>query len=782
MKLSRFITIITTSLVSTLTSAVWASDIETKDNKKDIEIIVVNGKQQQKMYQYQYSKGISNADVFSNNTSIDANNLRNEAGALDIGIRGVQGEGRVQIFIDGSLQSTHTNRGYMGTSDRTYIDSDLISNLDIEKGPSSKGSVFGAGAIGGTVQIRTLSAEDILTAGQTAGMLLKLKTHNNNKMPQVSSNFWEQQYYEISNHNETLDFDGGGVTVATAIKRDKFNALLAFSNKRVGNYFAGEHGYETLIERTGSYERLPPVNPNGEVVNTSFESQSYLAKFGINFTDEHKLEITSRLHQQEAGEVLATYWYKMLPGEEKWWKEPDANGKQTWKSAKIPEGVELMPQWKPGTADVTSHNLLYHFAPKDNALVNLKFNLWQTDANLEQYNALGSNLGPNAGQYFHEYNNKRRGIGLFNTSFLHIADTIPVSLMYGLSRQDEDLTPADDWQVRFKGTPTSRNGEQIKNSLFANAQINLDSVDLSINVNHHDSISEDFQTNETLDFSPKTDITLKADYQVFSHTSVYAKYSNAYRMPSLYESTVSNEVFTYSPDYPVAEENIVLYEVGFESQFTQLLTNNDELKLAANYFNTRINDMIATGFLPSKKPDASEWEQEFTFTNYDKFVLPGVELELSYNNDLFNSHLSYTYYTDVEMCSELVATAEKVATCNKTGFSGSLTPLRIPPNNNLVVGIGKQFFDDALDLGLTYKGHSEKHHPGGFLSSTGITALKQIPSSYQLDFYVNYSLNDSYSAYATVTNITDRYIVSSGSVVAMPEPGRTITVGVEIKI
>ncbi|MGT0149052.1 hypothetical protein ACT691_02190 [Vibrio metschnikovii] len=44
-------------------------------------------------------RGIANADIFSGITSIQSNNMHNEAGALDIGIRGLQGEGRVPILL-----------------------------------------------------------------------------------------------------------------------------------------------------------------------------------------------------------------------------------------------------------------------------------------------------------------------------------------------------------------------------------------------------------------------------------------------------------------------------------------------------------------------------------------------------------------------------------------------------------------------------------------------------------------------------------------------------------
>ncbi|AZQ11845.1 TonB-dependent receptor domain-containing protein [Shewanella khirikhana] len=796
MEPSRLSLTIAALLTSTLPNAGFAADTEKQPKDKDIEVIVVNGKQQRNLAEAYHTKGISNADIFSTNTSVEANNLRNEAGALDIGIRGVQGEGRVQIFIDGSLQSTHTNRGYMGTSDRTYIDTDLISHLDLEMGPSSQGSAFGAGAIGGTVQIRTLSAADVVGDGKQFGALVKLKTHNNNHMPDVSSDFHQQQYYEVHEKPGSLDFSGGGVMVATAMQLDKVNALLAFSDKRMGNYFAGKHGYDAFVEQrigwNGTVIRdLPPVNPEGEVVNTSFESESYLAKLGIDFTNEHSLEISSRLHQQEAGEMLASYWHKQRAGDSKFWSTVDANGKTQWHSEEIPEGVETMPQWKPGTADVQSYNVLYKFSASDNPLWDVQLNLWHTDAELEQYNALGSNLGPNAGQYFHQYDNKRHGVGLFNTSRIQLTDTVPLTLMYGASWQDETLSPFDNWQDIFKRRhaaanknlkPTSRNGKQTKRSVFANGHLELADLALSLNLNHHDSVNEDFQISNTLEFGPKTDLTLEAVYELFTNTALKAKYSNAYRMPSLYESTVSNEVFSYSPDYPISEENIELFEAGIESVFTKLLGSTDELTLGVNYFHTRINDMIATGFLPSKKPGANPWEQAYTFTNYDKFDLPGIEAELEYDSEWLTTRASYTYYTDVRMCSTLVAEAEGVDTCNETGFSGGLTPLRIPPKKNLVVSVGKKLFDDALELGLTYKGHSAKRHPGGFLSGTGANALQRIPSSYQLDFYADYRFSKNYAVYASLTNLTNRYTVSAGSVVAMPEPGRTLTLGLEVKL
>ena len=116
-------------------------------------------------------RGLSNGDAFSGVGSVQVNSVRNEAGALDVGIRGVQGEGRVPIIIDGSLQSTHTFRGYQGESDRTYIDMDLISQIQVDKGATA--GKYSTGAIGGVVQMKTLGVDDILLPGEDFGLLFK---------------------------------------------------------------------------------------------------------------------------------------------------------------------------------------------------------------------------------------------------------------------------------------------------------------------------------------------------------------------------------------------------------------------------------------------------------------------------------------------------------------------------------------------------------------------------------------------------------------------------------
>ena len=138
-------------------------------------------------------------------------------------------------------------------------------------------------------------------------------------MPKVSDDPVEQEYYQVAPSHNSTDFENGSMVLATAYRNDDFSAVFAFSDKKVGNYFAGSNGYEDFVEVVegwlSTFEIHPPVSPGAEVVNTSFESESYLAKFSYEFTDEHTLEVNTRHHQQAAGEMLASYWHKYEEGD-----------------------------------------------------------------------------------------------------------------------------------------------------------------------------------------------------------------------------------------------------------------------------------------------------------------------------------------------------------------------------------------------------------------------------------------------------------------------------------
>lgn len=699
-------------------------------------------------------RGSSNSNIFSSMTAIQANNMRNEAGAIDIGIRGLQGEGRVPVFIDGSLQSTHTSRGYQGTSDRTYIDADLISRVAVQKGAAVNASPFASGAIGGVVNIKTLTVDDIVNPGEQSGFLIKLRSYNNNRKPDIPDDYEKQNYYQLTPKPKSRQFNNGSATVAFGFRDEFFDSVIAYSERASGNYYAGKHGFTRYHE--------PVVTPNHEVVNTSFQSQSFLAKMGLHTNNGQDFEFAYRNHRQQAGEVLAAYWYQNN-------NDIDFNP--------LPDGVESMPQWALGSAIVNSYSASYAYKPYDNDLVNLNVGLWLTDANLRQYNGLWG-IGVNAQQYLHAYSNDRKGVSIYNESALQ---RLPLVLRYGVALQDERLKPEQDGIIRFSDIAvTSRNGKRSEKSAFINGELDLSPVTVNIGFNLHGVKITDFQSNESLNYRPKLDMLSELNYHLTPATALFFKASRTYRMPSLYESTVSNEVFSYNPYNRLSPEISLQREIGLKTRQQDLLLPEDKLDLSLSYFRNKVNGFISGGLL-DKTPGMSEWRDNFTFINYDKLDLSGFELSANYDAALFYTHVSATLYTDTQVCSHYQAQRANTDNCNSMGFAWGLTPSRIPAKKNLVVNVGKKFMAGDLDTGVRYKYHSAKTNPSDWLIGTGASPIIDIPSGYQIDLYGQYRVNKNATLFATVNNLTNRYDIQPGSVISMPEPGRTVTLGMDVR-
>lgn len=80
-------------------------------------------------------KGAVPADIFKGMVGVNSGDARN-SGALDPNVRGIQGQGRVPVTIDGTEQAITVWRGYAGANNRNYIDPMLIGGMTVEKGPA----------------------------------------------------------------------------------------------------------------------------------------------------------------------------------------------------------------------------------------------------------------------------------------------------------------------------------------------------------------------------------------------------------------------------------------------------------------------------------------------------------------------------------------------------------------------------------------------------------------------------------------------------------------------
>lgn len=182
-----------------------------------------------------------------------------------------------------------------------------------------------------------------------------------------------------------------------------------------------------------------------------------------------------------------------------------------------------------------------------------------------------------------------------------------------------------------------------------------------------------------------------------------------------------------------------------------------------------------------KTQNLPDWMDNFTFMNYDKLDLSGIELSADYKGSLFYVKTLATIYTNTQVCSHYLAERADTNDCNKLGFAWGLTPTRIPAKRNFVVNVGRFFLQGDLDIGARYKYHSAKKNPADWLESTAASPVLEIPSGYQIDLYAQYIVNKNMTLYSSINNLTNRYDIQPGAVISMPEPGRTITVGADIR-
>lgn len=95
--------------------------------------------------------------------------------ATAINIRGLQDFGRVNVMIDGARQNFQ--RTGHNANGMFYIDPEMIRAVDVTRGPTS--TIYGSGAIGGVVDFRTLTADDVLRPGETVAGRLKGRYETN---------------------------------------------------------------------------------------------------------------------------------------------------------------------------------------------------------------------------------------------------------------------------------------------------------------------------------------------------------------------------------------------------------------------------------------------------------------------------------------------------------------------------------------------------------------------------------------------------------------------------
>ncbi len=369
--------------------------------RKDVSNVYA-GKEELERY-----KGTSVSDVLSGLNGVYSGDARN-SGALDPNIRGIQGEGRIPVTVDGTEQAMSVWQGSGGISNRNYVDPNMIGSISVEKGPSLNEGV--KTGIGGSVQIKTLDVDDIVKPGQPWGIEIKTETASNSVSPDDSgTKLFGQDYHDVPGAYTTYEGiaafalpNGGRVTprkgsggtdfnfednafrIAAGTRQDDFDLLAAYSYRRKGNYYSGKGGgerYETEdwldqarnelrggkeLPGAGSSYVAQLYHPGHEVTNTSSDIRTTLLKGTWYLPDEQSLKLSYMHTDMEYGE-----------------SSPFVNSLTTFQGLDGTLNTGLQYPYSQVKQDTWSLN--YAWNPADNDLINLHAGLWMTRNDSQRY-------------------------------------------------------------------------------------------------------------------------------------------------------------------------------------------------------------------------------------------------------------------------------------------------------------------------------------------------------------------------------------------------------------
>lgn len=746
-------------------------------------------------------RGSSVGDIFQGESGVLIAENRN-SGGININVRGMQGQGRVPVLVDGSRQETTVWRGYAGVTSRSYVDPDLVAGIDIKKGPVM--SAQATGAIGGLVNMRTLEAGDLIKGNSDVGVRLKLGAISNTTNGAVASgtssglnpiasnggsyrincvvdnlcrgNFDLDNAYgseDTLNRPSLFNFKSWNGSLAMTKRFDTFDIVAAYAQREQGNYYAGKDGPVPSLDISNQIPRgfWTEVRPkvvgasrfraNELVVNSNYKSTSSLIKGIFFLSDEEVLKLGWQNYDSTYGELM--------PSQLIWLGQ-----------ARQTSGSKV---------GVDTYTARYSWQSVAHDWIDLEANLWHTDT--ESNNR---NYSDDIQFGFSEIESyKRWGLDVSN-----ITNTQHWQYNYGFALQYEEIdTQPSDTQQSIVG----RSGERREFSAFVDVAWNI-VKQLRLNaglrytsyyVEDHNPIEIQPQSQycrllpgtdsqcETLryndDFSGVAPL-LSLTWEFSPNLQFYARYAKALRMPSLFESS-SGFSTQPSPDSYLEPEQAKNKELGFNMVGNDLLIDKDRLLFKLAYFRNFTEDYL-TRTIPNHWEDSAQY-LFFVTRNVDSVELHGAELSGEYDAKHFFTKFSVTHYQHIEVCHYGSLRRQR---CNDYGIANSYINNMIPPNEHASLTLGSRWFDEKLELGarLTWMGKRNPTPEYDNATAIGVAGAQPIAwHSYKLlDLFASYKINDSINIDFNVDNLTDQYYLDALSLGLVASPGRTARLGLTI--
>ncbi|MEC5344549.1 TonB-dependent hemoglobin/transferrin/lactoferrin family receptor [Brenneria populi] len=711
--------------------------------------------------------------------------------ALSVNIRGIQDFGRVNMNIDG-IRQNFQKTGYGQRNGQTYIDSELLSGVTIEKGATN---VMGsAGTLGGVATFNTVSASEFIAPGKEIGGKLHASTGDNG-----------------------THFIGSGIL---ALGNETGDILIGASERHLGDYWPGNDGSiggVRINNDAGRYDTLTEQVKHSMVDYSGYVMRSRLAKIGWNLPANQRVQLSYMQTQTSTDNAgVLTNLTNTWPYELGW--------KSTGQSEIMARNAALDYSLKPDDQDWLDFKLKLYYANTDNDTYNY--------GNPASWSSTGSYTAAKAA-YSDRTSLRTYGLQAQNTSHLLQRGLHGLSADYGLEiYYDKILSDSNDSSQNAAGTTPA--GNRTMASLFANLNYAYDdwltlqgggrydryrlrgNTSISYKELPFSEAAPCYQytlsrcpssTNATQSwdvneeqgkFSPTMFVGVKPG---LDWLQLFTSYGLSWRPPAVSETfangTYSAGNYYVYPNPYVKPERSRAWEIGFNIQRPDLLLKDDRLVAKMSYFDTKVSNYISL-VDDRRKPgyNGQSISNAVFQNNLLKSRFRGLEYQLNYDAGFVYLDATYTHMIGKnDFCAKTawlggVTTtsgtynnwtsrpydeANNYIQCDNTAvFSNSA----FLPGDRGSVTLGGRAFDRKLDMGITMRfapGYQDTSVP------TNSPYLADWPKYRVYDLYASYQLTDRLTVRGSVENISNKaYVVSYGESLGYTlGRGRTVQAGVE---
>jgi TonB-dependent heme/hemoglobin receptor len=654
------------------------------------------------------------ADLFRGvsgvNTAIDRQNP-----GVNVNIRGLQDQGRVNMTIDGARQNFQ-QAGH-GSTAYVFVDPELLSRIDVEKGPTS--TAGGAGVIGGVVTFRTLDASDVILGDKDWGARINATTGTN-----------------------AFDFNGSAALAARV--SDAFELVGAVGRKKLGEYEAGKRG-DALEGLSGD-----AFSPVSEYVTQ--DQWSWLLKATAEPADDHKVTLSyvgldtkfvtgsgRRCSDEEWGpgcgfiddnkvqNHTATAAYRWTPGGP--WFDLDAKLYYTRTSD---------DQFRPRGSEET--------AWVDYAIDTFGGSIQNTS----RFDLPGLGVAVTyGGEYFH--------------------DKTTTASVFSDPNEDPD-------DVQFSGS--NPNGKRGVGSAFGQVELShgewlkvigglrYDRYDLSgagLVLERSGPLGNEYLPFKIDRAQGRISPTATVAVTPVAGVQVYGSYKQGFRPPTIMEtllggSHIGGGIF-FAPNPNLKPEISETWEAGLNLKRNGLLREDDALRAKVSVYSTEVKNFVTQG--TSAGSTHTVYYAYVNLTNPAK--LKGLDLEANYDAGIAYIGTSLS-----------LINGKYDEAYDSGGYQfPSVLNLYLAPKQKIVVDGGMRFLDRKLTLGGRLTRVVPEEMQGAFFTQSPIYRPYTL-----LDAYASYKLSENLTIRAAVENITDRAYVDAMASQLTASPGRTATVGV----